>query len=89
MKRPGPAFLGIFLLAMLATPLAAEAQSAGKVARVGILENRAGDADEFRQAFGELGWAVGQNIVLKSGWLRTGLNGSQVSQGSWSISTST
>jgi putative ABC transport system substrate-binding protein len=51
--------------ALLAAPLAAEAQQAAKVARVGVLVNRPGDADEFRQAFGELGWAVGQNIVFE------------------------
>jgi putative tryptophan/tyrosine transport system substrate-binding protein len=62
-----------FLLAtaggLLAAPLAAEAQSAGKVARIGVLEyggSVRGPAHEaFRQQLRELGYVEGQNIVLE------------------------
>jgi putative ABC transport system substrate-binding protein len=52
-------------LALLAAPLAVEAQPAGKVARVGVLADRPGNLDGLRQAFQELGWVVGQNIILE------------------------
>ena len=53
-------------MALLAAPLVAKAQPTAKVARVGVLGDRPGNAaDELRQTFGELGWAVGQNIVFE------------------------
>ena len=59
--------LSAFLaLVLLAAPLAAEAQSAGRVPRIGILapsEAYKGRADAIRQGLRDLGYVEGQNIV--------------------------
>src|SRR6476659_4433609 len=52
-----------------AAPLAAEAQQAGKVPRIGFLSltspaDRPPLLDAFRQGLRELGWVEGQNIVI-------------------------
>jgi putative ABC transport system substrate-binding protein len=57
-----------FALALFAAPLAAEAQQAGKVYRIGFL--RAGEppkfwVDEFREGLRELGYVEGQNVVIE------------------------
>jgi len=61
------AFLGTLAGGLLAAPLAAEGQPAGKVYRVGFLatvENpRAWEA--FLQGLRELGWVEGKNIVTE------------------------
>jgi putative ABC transport system substrate-binding protein len=52
---------------MLAVPLAAVAQQAGKVPRIGYLGTRTlpdFGVDAFRQGLRELGWIEGQNIVV-------------------------
>src|SRR5215471_12002671 len=59
----------ILLPALLAAPLAADAQQAGKVPRVGFLSltspsDRAPLLDAFRQRLRELGWVEGENIVI-------------------------
>ena len=59
----------ILLPALLGAPLAAEAQEAGKVARIGFLgtassSNRSPGLDAFRQGLRELGWVEGQNTVI-------------------------
>lgn len=59
----------ILLPALLAVPLAAEAQQAGKVPRIGFLGvtfpfDRPSLLDAFRQGLRELGWVEGQNIVI-------------------------
>jgi hypothetical protein len=56
------------ILALLAAPLAAEAQQAGKVYRIGFL--RAGEppkfwVDEFREGLRELGYVEGQNVLIE------------------------
>ncbi len=51
----------------LAAPLAAEAQQAGKVHRIGYLSGSSATAhliEAFRQGLRELGWVEGQNIVI-------------------------
>ena len=59
-------------LSMLAAPLAAGAQQAGKVARVGYLvpspitPGRAPSLEAFRQGLRELGWVEGQNLVIET-----------------------
>jgi len=63
-------FLGGLALSVLVAPLAAEAQQAGKVWRIGLLAPRsASDAlpfnKAFRQGLSELGWVEGQNIVIE------------------------
>jgi len=62
-------FLGTLAASLLLVPLAAWAQPAGKVYRIGVLElggsptSNAGKA--FRQQLHELGYIEGQNIVLE------------------------
>jgi putative ABC transport system substrate-binding protein len=64
-------FLGTLAGGLLAAPLAAEAQQAGKVYRVGILTNKASDPAEarlwqaFRSGLRERGWIEGQNILIE------------------------
>src|SRR6202162_1503155 len=62
-------FIGVIAGGLLAAPLAAEAQQAGKVPRIGFLGTRTlSDTspflDAFRQGLRELGWVEGQNIVI-------------------------
>ena len=59
----------IVLPALLAAPLAADAQQAGKVPRIGFLgvtspSDRPALLDAFRQRLRELGWVEGKNIVI-------------------------
>ena len=54
---------------LLAAPLAADAQQAGKVPRIGFLgstspSDMSAHLDAFRQGLRELGWVEGQNIVI-------------------------
>jgi len=56
-------------LCLLAAPLAADAQQAGKVPRIGCLSltspsDRPPLLDAFRQRLREIGWVEGQNIVI-------------------------
>ena len=61
-------------LALLMAPLAAAAQQAGKVYRVGILGEKASDPSEarlwqaFRLALRERGWREGENLRIESRW---------------------
>ncbi len=68
MKARVAALVLIVLVAVL-IPLAAEAQQAGKVYRIGYLTPRSaplGPRDEaFRQALGQLGYVEGQNLVIE------------------------
>ena len=62
-------FLCGLTLGALAAPLAADAQQAGKVPRIGFLSltspsDRPFLLDAFRQRLRELGWVEGQNIVI-------------------------
>jgi putative ABC transport system substrate-binding protein len=55
---------------LLAAPLAADAQQAPRVARVGYLEpgsaaSGAPHLEAFRQGLGELGWVEGRNIAIE------------------------
>jgi putative ABC transport system substrate-binding protein len=67
-RRPdGLVVVLVILVAMLLAPLAAGAQQAGKVVRIGYLsffEPRPLD-DVFRQAMRDLGWVEGQNLVIE------------------------
>jgi putative ABC transport system substrate-binding protein len=59
---------------LVAAPLAAEAQQAGKVYRVGILGEKASDPSEarlwqaFRLGLRDLGWIEGKNILFEDRW---------------------
>jgi putative ABC transport system substrate-binding protein len=57
-------FLGTLTGGLLAAPLAAEAQSGGKVHHVGYLSTSARVFESFRQGLHELGYVEGQNLVL-------------------------
>ncbi len=68
--RDRRAFLGTLAGGLLAAPLAAEAQPAGKVYRVGVLETapmvlNAANLEAFRQGLRELGYVEGQNLVIE------------------------
>lgn len=64
-------FVARFVLFLCAAPLAANAQPAGKVYRIGLLANTTPRPDaEFRQspwflALRDLGWIEGQNVVFE------------------------
>jgi putative ABC transport system substrate-binding protein len=65
---PRRAFMAVIAGGLLAAPLAAEAQPARKVHRIGFL--RAGEPpkfwiDEFREGLRELGYVEGQNLVIE------------------------
>jgi putative ABC transport system substrate-binding protein len=57
--------LAILAVALLVAVHAAEAQQAAKVVRVGALADRPENLDGLRQAFQELGWVVGQNMIIE------------------------
>ncbi len=59
----------ILALGILLAPLAADAQQAAKVWRIGILANVPGPHwDAFRQGLRQLGYVEGQNIALENRW---------------------
>ncbi len=68
------AFLAGTGAVLLATPLTAEAQQAGKVWRIGLLDvgasNTSSDArwKAFREQLRELGYVEGQNVVFEHRW---------------------
>jgi putative tryptophan/tyrosine transport system substrate-binding protein len=55
------------ILSLLAAPLAAEAQQAAKVSRIGVLSNNSSFhyLEHFRQGLRDLGYVEGQNIVVE------------------------
>jgi putative ABC transport system substrate-binding protein len=64
------AFLGTVAGGLLAAPLAAEAQPAGKVYRIGVLEGtpvalNAANLEAFRQGLQELGYVERQNYAIE------------------------
>ena len=64
------AFLGSLASGLLAAPLAAPAQQASKVWRIGYLGNgspttNAHVRDPFRQGLRDLGWVEGQNMTIE------------------------
>ena len=63
-------FIEVIAGGLLAAPLAAEGQQAGKVYRIGVLETapmvlNAANLDAFRQGLRELGYVEGQNLVIE------------------------
>ena len=68
-----PAVVALLALGVAAAPLAAEAQQAGKVYRIGYLstptrESVAHGVDAFLRKLRELGWVEGQNLVIEYRW---------------------
>ena len=71
----------VVVLALLAAPLAAEAQQAAKPARIGFLgQGSASDAvvplrlAAFRQGLRERGWIEGRNVVIEYRWAESRLD---------------
>src|ERR1700736_1313857 len=58
------AFIMATVGGLLAAPIAAAAQSGGKVHRVGYLSTSGRVFEPFRQGLRELGYVEGQNLVL-------------------------
>ncbi len=65
----------IFILSLTLAPLAAEAQKASKLPRIGTLSASSPSSQlnslppaGFWQAMRELGWIEGQNILVESRW---------------------
>jgi putative ABC transport system substrate-binding protein len=73
MRLTGARLVAVTLL-VLAAPLAAGAQPAGKMYAVGILGEKASDPSEarmwqsFRLGLRELGWIEGRNLRIESRW---------------------
>jgi len=69
MKHSVVSAILVVALSVLAAPLAADAQQAGKVARVGVLLYSTPQADpnisSFRQALRDLGYVEGQNLSIE------------------------
>ena len=70
MSAPRTVLAAIFVVALLAAPLAADAQPAGKVHRIGFLGGGSATGDPrtreaFREGLRELGWVEGQNVVIE------------------------
>jgi putative ABC transport system substrate-binding protein len=65
-------FLGTLAGGLIAAPLVAEAQPAGKVWRIGYLgygyPTEARDLEVFRQRLRDLGYVEGKNLVIESRW---------------------
>jgi len=66
-------FLCGLTLGALSWPLAGEAQQAGKVARVGVIEATSPSAgrpilDAFREGLRDLGYTEGQNVIIEERW---------------------
>jgi len=69
MKRPGLAFLITLLLTIPAMPLAGEAQQAGTIYRIGVLDASSpaassGRVESFRAGLREAGLVEGQNLHI-------------------------
>ena len=82
------------VLALLAAPLAAEAQQPpGKTARIGYLTFRSGPShldEAFRQGLRELGYVEGQNIAIEYRWAAiSGRIEPRRSRWSWFVPTPT
>jgi putative tryptophan/tyrosine transport system substrate-binding protein len=66
-------FMTLLSGGLLAVPLAAEAQRAGKIYRIGFLSGSSAAAsksfmEQFRQGLRQLGYVEGQNIIIEYRW---------------------
>jgi putative tryptophan/tyrosine transport system substrate-binding protein len=79
-----------FSLGALSAPLAATAQPAEKVPRIGWLggptrESAEPFVREFRRGLKDLGWVEGQNIVIEWRFAAGGRSGCPISPRSWYV----
>ena len=58
----------LLAFALLAAPLAAEAQPAGKIPRIGILAQDSPLWEDFRQGLRDLGYVEGRTIMIEYRW---------------------
>ena len=68
----------ILTVGLLSAPLVAEAQPAGKIARIGVLRTGAPpdpNVEAFRQGLRELGYVEGQTVTLSIDGPKGGLTG--------------
>jgi hypothetical protein len=77
------AFISTVAGTLLAAPLVAEAQQAGKVYRIGVLETtpvamHAANLDAFRQGLRELGYVERQNYAIEYRYQRAAVAGGAV-----------
>jgi putative tryptophan/tyrosine transport system substrate-binding protein len=77
--------------ALLAAPLAVEAQPAGKVPRIGVLSSVPTSAqwDGFRQGLRELGYTEGRTILVEWRWTGGEPSALPSSPPTWSASSPT
>jgi len=61
-------FIALVGGATAAWPLAARAQQADRMRRIGVLGNTSESAENLRQALRELGWVEGQNVTIEWRW---------------------
>jgi putative ABC transport system substrate-binding protein len=63
-------FIGTVASSLLAAPLAAEAQQAARIPRIGVLAGNLADTPHlvaaFRQGLLDLGYVEGRNIVIEN-----------------------
>jgi putative tryptophan/tyrosine transport system substrate-binding protein len=62
-------FISLLTIGLFVAPFVAEAQRAGKVYRVGLLQSAASpipNTDAFRQRLHELGYREGQNLIIEA-----------------------
>ena len=63
MDRRG--FIGMLSRALFAAPLAAHAQLARKIYRIGYLSPDNPDVEAFQSGLSRLGWVAGRNFVIE------------------------
>ena len=89
MTSIGAALTVVLALALLASPLAAEAQQAAKVARIGYLATAPAEAasphlrEAFRQGLRDLGYVEGRNLVIEYRDAEGRSSGSPLSRPNW------
>jgi putative ABC transport system substrate-binding protein len=65
----------VIVLALLTTPLSAQAPGASKVPRVGVIGERSASDNflaAFRQGLRDLGYVEGQNLLIEYRWTARG-----------------
>jgi hypothetical protein len=79
------------VLGLIAGPLGAEAQQAGKLVRIGLLDYGAADPrwNAFRERLRELGYVEGQHVIFEPRWGTDKWADFEAWPPSWSVRRST